>query len=130
VNVRFLELPEVLELHEGLIRRFGGASGLRDAGLLESALNQPRATFGGEYLHADPVEMAAAYVFHVVEAHAFVDGNKRIGLQSALVFLVDNGVPVPPSSSPGLYELTMAVARGDMKKAAVASELRRLLLAS
>jgi len=130
VNVRFLESTDVLDLHEGLIRRFGGSAGLRDAGLLESALNQPRATFGGEYLHQDVIEMAAAYLFHLVEAHAFVDGNKRIGLHTALVFLVDNGVAVPPSSSPGLYELTMAVARGELKKSAVASELRRLLAAA
>ncbi len=125
--IRFLERDEVLELHEGLVRRFGGATGLRDAGLLESALNQPRATFGGEYLHADVVDMAAAYLFHLVEAHAFVDGNKRIGLHSALVFLVDNGVAVPTSSSPGLYELTMSVARGELKKSEVTHELRRLL---
>src|SRR5580692_5072745 len=83
----FLTLGEVLEIHRDQIGRYGGAAGIRDLGLLQSALSQPRATFGGEFLHGDLAEMAAAYLFHLVCDHSFVDGNKRVGLVSAIVFL-------------------------------------------
>ncbi len=83
----FLTLGEVLEIHRDQIGRYGGAAGIRDLGLLQSALSQPRATFGGEFLHGDLAEMAAAYLFHLVCDHPFVDGNKRVGLVSAIVFL-------------------------------------------
>ena len=65
---------------------------LRDAGILESAIEQPRATFGGQFLHAFPFEMAAAYLFHIVNNHPFVDGNKRTGTVAALVFLDWNNI--------------------------------------
>ncbi|HYQ81440.1 MAG TPA: Fic family protein, partial [Anaeromyxobacteraceae bacterium] len=72
----FLTLDEVLALHADQIGRYGGSPGLRDLGLLESALAAPRATFGGEHLHGSLPEMAAAYLFHLVRNHPFVDGNK------------------------------------------------------
>jgi death-on-curing protein len=65
--------------------------GLRDAGLLESAMAQPRAEFSGQYLHRDVFEMAAAYLFHLVKNHPFFDGNKRVGAATASVFLHMNG---------------------------------------
>ena len=67
--------------------RYGGLPGLRDEGLLESAVAQAVATFGGEYLHNDIFQMAAAYLFHIVQNHPFVDGNKRAGAAAAVVFL-------------------------------------------
>ena len=79
----FLDLDLVLRTHRGLIERYGGEEGLRDAGLLQSAIAQPRAMFGGEFLHKDLFEMAAAYLFHVVQNHAFLDGNKRTGAACA-----------------------------------------------
>ena len=88
----FLTLAEVLRFHEYQIRRFGGETGIRDTGLLESAIAQPRASYGGEYLHQDLYEMAAVYAFHICKNHPFVDGNKRSGLVSALVFLEINGI--------------------------------------
>ena len=72
----FLTLDEVLEIHRDQIERYGGAAGIRDLGLLQSALAQPSATFGGQYLHADLHEMAAAYLYHLVQNHPFLDGNK------------------------------------------------------
>src|SRR5437660_10161305 len=90
----FLSLDEVLEIHCDQLARYGGAEGIRDLGLLQSALAQPAATFGGQFLHADLFEMAAAYLFHVVQNHAFVDGNKRVGTVAALVFLDLNAVDV------------------------------------
>jgi len=71
----FLDVDDVLALHEAQMERFGGADGVRDQGLLESAVAQPQASFGGQYVHADLFTMAAAYAFHIAENQPFVDGN-------------------------------------------------------
>lgn len=121
----FLTLEDVLDIHARQLSRFGGGEGVRDLGLLESALAQPRATFGGEYVHSGLWEMAAAYLFHIVSNHPFVDGNKRVGLLSALVFLELNGISLTQGSEE-LYTLTMAVAAGQETKAGVVSALMRI----
>jgi len=87
----FLTLGEVLAIHESVIHQYGGSLGVRDLALLESAVGMPQATFGGQYLHADMPSMAAAYCFHLVANHPFVDGNKRVGAAAASVFLEMNG---------------------------------------
>lgn len=87
----FLTLGEVLAIHESVIERYGGAFGVRELALLESAIGMPEATFGGQYLHEDIPSMAAAYCFHLVANHPFVDGNKRVGAAAASVFLEMNG---------------------------------------
>src|SRR5687768_12741314 len=86
----FLALDEVLEIHRDQLTRYGGLGGIRDLGLLQSAVAQPQATFAGQFLHADLAEMAAAYLFHIVQNHPFLDGNKRVGAVSAIVFLKMN----------------------------------------
>ena len=121
----FLTLDDVLELHELQVDRYGGLHGVRDQGLIESAIAQPEATFAGEYLHGDLFEMAAAYLFHIVRNHGFLDGNKRTGLLTALVFLDINGVSVD-QASPDLYDLTVAVAEGRTDKDEAAAVLRRV----
>jgi death-on-curing protein len=98
---------------------------LRDRGLLESAVAQPQASFGGALVHRGLFAMAAAYLFHTVSNHTFVDGNKPAGLLVALVFLDMNGIGVDHASE-ALYELTMGVAEGRLQKAAVAAELERI----
>jgi len=121
--VDFLEISDVVALHADQIDRYGGESGVRDLGLLESALTQPRAVFGGQTLHRDLFEMAAAYLFHVVMNHPFIDGNKRTGAVAALVFLDINGLELDaPTGS--LYDITIAVASGHADKAAVADFFR------
>ncbi len=90
----FLRLEDVLELHKELIDRNGGSHGIRDQGLLESAIQQPEASFDGTYLHADLASMAAAYLYHLVENHPFVDGNKRIGFAACMAFLAINNTSV------------------------------------
>ena len=90
----FLTLGEVIEIHRDQIERYGGGPGIRDLGLLQSALAMPAAGFGGRYLHTDLYEMAAAYLFHITKNHPFVDGNKRTGAVATLVFLSLNGVEV------------------------------------
>ena len=121
----FLTLDEVVELHRVQLARYGGASGIRDVGLLESAVAQPQATFDGQFVHEDLVAMGAAYLFHLVQNHAFVDGNKRVGLLAALVFLDLNGITLN-SESEALYDLTMGVASGEISKSKATAALRRI----
>jgi death-on-curing protein len=121
----FLELEDVLEFHEELLALHGGETGVRDLGLLESALAQPRAMFGGEYLHGDLFLMAAAYAFHIAENQPFVDGNKRTALVTALTFLELNGFSVDALSD-RLYLAMLAVGDGRLDKAGLALLLREL----
>ncbi|TWU35375.1 Toxin Doc [Novipirellula aureliae] len=93
-GILFLEVDDVLESHAFQVQTYGGDDGLRDAGLLESAIAQPQASFGGDLLHVFPFEMAAAYLFHLVMNHPFVDDNKRVGLEAALIFLEINEVAI------------------------------------
>ena len=83
----FLTLDEVIEIQRDLIERYGGSPGIRDQGLLESAVATPQAGLGEQYLHSSVFEMAAAYLFHIVKNHPFVDGNKRTGAMAAFTFL-------------------------------------------
>lgn len=123
MTIRFLGVEEVIGIHARQLNEFGGGEGIRDAGLLASAIAQPEASFAGEYLHHDLYEMAAAYLFHLVQNHPFVDGNKRVGLLSSLVFLGVNGVVIEGSSAE-LYDLTLAVAEGRADKEQIAAVLR------
>ncbi|MBK8915028.1 MAG: type II toxin-antitoxin system death-on-curing family toxin [Phycisphaerales bacterium] len=119
----FLELAEVLTIHADQIERYGGDASIRDAGLLGSALAMPRATFGGEFLHRDLFEMAAAYLYHIVQNHPFVDGNKRTGTASALVFLDMNGVTIDVDED-ALVDLVLEVAQGRADKGRIAEFFR------
>ena len=121
---QFLTLDEVLTLHSDQIQRYGALPGLRDVALLSSALGAPRATFGGEYLHNDLFEMAAAYLFHLVKNHAFLDGNKRVGLAAALLFLWMNDQEIDAEETE-LYELVLGVAEGRVVKEVAAEFLRQ-----
>lgn len=121
----FLDVEDVLELHQSQIEAHGGSPGLRDRGLLESAVAQPEVSFDGVYAHEGLFAMAAAYLFHIVKNHPFVDGNKRAGFLSAMVFLDINGVGIDHPSEE-LYDLTMGVAEGRIDKATVAVELERI----
>lgn len=129
MTLEFLALEDVLEIHEMQLIRYGGGDGLRDRGLLESALAQPRATFDGEFIHNDLFAMAAAYLFHIVSNHPFIDGNKRTGLLSALVFLELNGISIEGESE-ALHVLTMAVAEGHADKNEVTATLARIASSS
>ena len=120
----FLTLDEVLAIHADQIRRYGGKSGLRDLALLQSALGTTETTFEGDYLHTDLFEMAAAYLFHIVRNHPFVDGNKRTGLMVALVFLGLNDLELSVALKE-LFKLVSGVSTGEVAKAAVAVFLHR-----
>ncbi len=120
----FLGLEEVLEIHHDQITRYGGTEGIRDLGLLQSALSMPQAGAGNQYFHADLFEMAAAYLFHIVRNHPFVDGNKRTGVTAALVFLEMNGIQIRASDET-LVQTVLAVAEGKLQKGALAGFFRR-----
>ena len=92
--------------------------------MLDSALAMPRAGFGGSYLHEDLYEMAAAYLYHLVQNHPFIDGNKRVGLGAALVFLKLNGIEVIATQDE-IVDMVLQVAQGKLHKPAIADFLRQ-----
>ncbi len=96
--MRYLTLGEVVELHQRLLDLTGGASGIRDLGLLESALAQPKASFDGVDLHPTLVDKAAALGFSLIANHPFVDGNKRVGHAAMEVFLTLNDIEIDAST--------------------------------
>lgn len=120
----FLELEEVLEIHRDQIARYGGSSGVRDMALLQSALAMPRAGIGEEYFHADIIEMAGTYLFHIVKNHPFVDGNKRVGAVAAFIFLRMNGYDLK-MTNPALEKTVRSVADDGLDKAALMTLLRK-----
>lgn len=122
---RFLTLAEVLSTLQDQTTRYGGEFGVRDLGLVSSALAMPRTSFGGHLLHGDLFGMAAAYAFYLCQNHPFVDGNKRVALASALVFLDLNGIRITDPEGT-LYPLMVAVARGEKDKSEIAYTLREL----
>lgn len=113
--ITFLSLAEVVAIHEDMIHRYGGSLGLRDLPLLESAVGMPQATFGGQYLHDGIPAMAAAYCFHLVANHPFIDGNKRVGAAAASVFLEMNEWTLETDND-SYAEFVLAVASGRIDK--------------
>jgi death-on-curing protein len=115
----FLTLDEVLFIHADQIRRHGGRPGVRELGLLSSALAMPAASLGGMRLHTSLGEMAAAYLFHFAKNHPFIDGNKRAALASALAFLWLNDRRLEANDD-DLTDLVIGVAAGRVSKAEAA----------
>jgi death on curing protein len=116
-ELRWLSLREVLTIHERQLGRFGGAPGIRDQGMLESALSRPRNKW--EYERADVVDLAAAYAFGIVRNHPFVDGNKRVGFLTMAAFLRLNGLHFAPSPE-AATKATMALAAGEIDESGFA----------
>jgi death-on-curing protein len=124
---KFLSLDEVLELHADQISSFGGTPGVRDEGLLESALAQPQATFGGQFLHPTISEQAAAYLYHIAMNHPFIDGNKRTAFAVMDTFLRLNGCALNLKDDRA-YDLVMRVARGTMTKEELSREFESCIV--
>jgi death-on-curing protein len=112
---RFLSLARLLEIHRDSIDVYGGDPGIRDIPLLQSGIAQPQATYGGELLHPDLPSMAAAYLYHVVMNHPFIDGNKRTGAMAGFIFLDMNGAELTASQEE-YRDLTLGVAAGKLVK--------------
>lgn len=117
-QVAYLSVAAVLEIHRRVIEEFGGDPGLRDRGLLESAVSMPQSTFDGVDLHAGIAEKAAAYHFHLCANHPFIDGNKRAAVTAAEVFLLINGHELSAGDRE-IEDLTMGVAAGRLSKEGV-----------
>lgn len=121
-----LTVEIVREIHAEAIARFGGADGVRDLALLESAVAAPQATWAGKSPYADLVEMGAAYLFYLCRNHPFLDGNKRTALGACLVFLRLNGLE-PKPDSPAWEGLVLAVAARALDREETTRRLRALV---
>jgi len=119
----FLSVQDVLDLHADTLRQEGGLGGLRDVGLLESAVMMPQQQFGGAYLHEDLAAMAAAYLYHLARNHPFADGNKRVAAMAAYVFLDVNGLEL--TAEPDDVEArVLDTAAGALSKSDLAAWIR------
>ena len=118
----FLTLDEVLLIHARSLAEHGGSEGTRDPGLVESALAAARNTF--HYANGDWFDVAASYAFHLAEAQAFLDGNKRTGVAAAMIFLARNGVYAQPARWE-LYTTMIDVAKKTKTKADLAEVFRK-----
>ncbi len=121
---RFVPSRIVSTIHSDLLQRYGGRPGLRDPGLLDSALAQPKMTVGGEFVHKTLFDKAAAYGFHVCKNHPFVDGNKRAGITAVGLSLVRNGWRLT-ASNVELEAFAQSVAWGEVSVAEMAAWLRQ-----
>jgi len=122
--MRYLLLAEILELHHQIIEQSGGSLGTRDLGLLESAIAQPRMTFGGDDLYPTIIEKASALGFSMIMNHPFVDGNKRIGHAAIETFLVLNGIEISASIDEQ-EQVILAVASGKLERDAFTEWLQK-----
>ena len=121
----------VRAIHAEVLAAHGGAGGLREQALLESAVAAPQATMMGEPLLSEPVEVAAAYLFYLCRNHAFVDGNKRVALATCLVFLSENDLLPNERLDPDTWEtLTLDVAASRLDRAQTTARLRQILSSS
>ncbi len=120
--IKFLNKKTVLAFHKDLIEIYGGKQGVRDEGLLESALAQAQASFEGEYVHDKIFEMAAAYGFHICKNHPFLDGNKRTALVAMYTFLYVNGYRLQADKK-SLYAMMIDLANGKIEKEELAKFL-------
>lgn len=120
--IKYLTLEEVLEMHDAFIEKFGGLKGIRDANLLLSAIETPKAAMFGEDLYPTVYDKAAAYLFHIVQNHPFNDANKRTGFGATYLFLKANGIPILLSDE-AFENLVIEVAKGKANK----EEIARLL---
>jgi death-on-curing protein len=124
IDTKFLTLDEILDLHTIAINRHGGLHGIRDQALLESALGQPEMHVFGRYVHNDIYLMAAAYCFHIIKNHAFLDGNKRTGIACALFFLEKNNIFLNIDSD-SICDLAVKIAKSEINKEEIAASLRK-----
>lgn len=127
--MRYLTLVEVLDLHRRIIKQSAGGFGIRDLGLLESAIAQPRITFDSQDLYPTVIDKAVALGFSIIMNHPFVDGNKRTGHAAMETFLILNGLEISTSVNEQ-EQVILAVASGVVGREAFAEWLRQHTTAS
>lgn len=122
--MRYITYQYVIEIHDNLINEYGGRKGLLNEGLLKSALEMPKARFNGKDLHRTIFDKAAAYLFHLIQNHPFVDGNKRTASMTAMVFLSSNYKKKITIFDVEYQELILKVAQGSITKKEIAKFFR------
>ena len=125
--IEYLSIDQILAVHRAQVGRFGGGTGIRDRGALEAAAARPSATFDGEDLYPDLASKAAALMHSLVQNHPFIDGNKRVGVMAAELFLLVNGAELAVNDH-DLEQLTWSVARGEVDVASLAIWFRQRLV--
>jgi len=120
--IKFLDKETILAFHRDQVTTYGGKKGIRDEGLLKTTLTQPKASFGGEYVHSNIFEMAAAYGFHICKNHPFFDGNKRTALVAIYTFLYVNGYRLQADKK-GFYAVIIDLTNGKLEKEELAKFL-------
>lgn len=123
----FLTVEQVIQIHDDLVNQYGGLHGIRDMGLLISAIEMPKASMFGEYLHESIYDKASAYMFHIVCNHAFLDGNKRTGAACTLIFLHQNGIS-KDYDKVSFEEMTCKVAQNLITKNQISEYLKSLII--
>jgi death-on-curing protein len=127
-SLKHLTVEAVKAIHGEVLTAHGGAAGIRDETLLESAVAAPQASMMGQPLISDPIEIAAAYLFYICKNHAFVDGNKRTALAACIVFLEENGLLADRKLPINDWEqFILEVASSQLDRAATTRRLRKLL---
>ena len=121
--MKFLTKEQIIKLHSALIERYGGSNGIRDEGMLDSALNTPFQTFSGKELYPDIIAKAAHLAFGLIANHPFIDGNKRIGTHAMLLFLRLNGIDFRYDDEE-LIELILKTASGKADDTAISEWLK------
>ena len=120
---KFFKVEQVIEIHDAFLEDHGGLPGIRDKGLLISAVEMARASMFGEYLHKTIYDKAAAYLFHIVQNHPFNDGNKRTGALTTILFLEENRIKIAFSDK-DYEEFVVSVAQGQKNKEEIAYFLK------
>jgi len=118
---KWLSYEQIVAIHSRQLRRFGGAAGIRDEGLLRSAIERPMNKW--HYEQAELPELASAYAFGLAKNHAFVDGNKRIAFMSMMIFLRKNGVRFAPDQAHAT-KIILALAAGEVSEGSLSRWIR------
>lgn len=122
--IHYITYQYVIEIHDNLIEQYGGRKGILNEGLLRSALEMPKARFNGKELHRTIFDKTAAYLFHIIQNHPFVDGNKRTGSMTAMVFFASNYKKGFTIFEAEYQELILKVAQGIATKKEIAKFFR------
>ena len=118
----------VKAIHREVLQAHGGSAGIRDEGLLDSAVAAPQATMMGKPMFSEPVEVAAAYLFYLCRNHPFIDGNKRTALATCLVFLSENGYLIQEKLDVDAWEeLVLDVAASQIDREETTKRLGKVL---
>ena len=122
--IHYVTYQYVIEIHDNLIDEYGGSKGILNEGLLRSALEMPKARFNGKDLHRTIFDKTAAYLFHMIQNHPFVDGNKRTASMAAMVFFAANSKKRFAIFDVEYQELILGVAQGKVMKKEIAKFFR------